>query len=169
MHRFALFVSLATVLAGVAVFGQAAKTPPTTAQSINANFDSVNRRLLEMAKDFPAEKYEFKATPEVRSFREVIVHVFSGNAYAAKAGRGQQANWDELDAAKYKTKAEVVSAFEKAIADSSAALKAVPAEKLGQSITPWMPVIEHSAEHYGQLVTYYRLNHLVPPESRPKK
>jgi uncharacterized damage-inducible protein DinB len=163
-----LLVALAAVLTGVAVFGQA-KTPPTTAQSINANFDSVNRRLLEMAKDFPADKYEFKATPEVRSFREVIVHVFSGNAYAAKAGRGQSANWDEIDPKTYKTKAEVVSAFEKSIADSTAALKAVPAERLSQSVTPWMAVIEHSAEHYGQLVTYYRLNHLVPPESRPKK
>ena len=169
MHRFALLVSLASVLAGVAVFGQSPKAPPTTAQSINTNFDSVNRRLLEMAKDFPADKYEFKATPEVRSFREVIVHVFSGNAYAAKAGRGQQANWDELDPKTYKTKAEVVGAFEKTIADSTSALKAVPAERLSQSVTPWMAVIEHSAEHYGQLVTYYRLNHLVPPESRPKK
>jgi len=29
--------------------------------------------------------------------------------------------------------------------------------------------IEHSGEHYGQLVVYYRLSGLVPPESRPKK
>jgi hypothetical protein len=29
--------------------------------------------------------------------------------------------------------------------------------------------IEHSGEHYGQLVGYYRLAGLVPPESRPKK
>jgi hypothetical protein len=28
---------------------------------------------------------------------------------------------------------------------------------------------EHSGEHYGQLVVYYRLSGLVPPESRPKK
>jgi hypothetical protein len=30
-------------------------------------------------------------------------------------------------------------------------------------------IIEHSGEHYGQLVVYYRLAGLVPPESRPKK
>jgi hypothetical protein len=29
--------------------------------------------------------------------------------------------------------------------------------------------IEHNGEHYGQLVVYYRLSGLVPPESRPKK
>ena len=30
-------------------------------------------------------------------------------------------------------------------------------------------IIEHSGEHYGQLVVYYRVAGLVPPESRPKK
>ena len=163
-----LLAAFVASLGGVAAFGQQ-RTPPTTAQSIVGNFDSVNRRLLEMAKDFPADKYEFRATPEVRSFREVIVHVFSGTAYAAKAGRGQQANWDELDPKAYKTKDETVAAFQKAIDDSTAALKATPSDKLSQSVNPWLAVIEHSAEHYGQLVTYYRLNHLVPPESRPKK
>jgi hypothetical protein len=29
--------------------------------------------------------------------------------------------------------------------------------------------IEHLGEHYGQLVVYYRLSGLVPPESRTKK
>ena len=30
-------------------------------------------------------------------------------------------------------------------------------------------LIEHSGEHYGQLVVYYRTAGLVPPESRPRK
>jgi len=30
----------------------------------------------------------------------------------------------------------------------------------------WMFAIEHSGEHYGQLVVYYRANNLVPPDSR---
>jgi hypothetical protein len=29
--------------------------------------------------------------------------------------------------------------------------------------------LQHSSEHYGLLVAYYRANGLVPPESRPKK
>jgi len=168
MPRLILLAAFVATLGGVAVFGQQ-RTPPTTAQSIVGNFQSVNRRLLDMAKDFPADKYEFKATPEVRSFREVVVHVFSGNVYAAKAGRGEQANWDEIDPRTYKGKDDTVAAFQKAIDDSTAALKSIPADTLTQQVNPWLAVIEHSAEHYGQLVTYYRLNHLVPPESRPKK
>ncbi len=30
----------------------------------------------------------------------------------------------------------------------------------------WTSAIEHSAEHFGQLVVYYRASGLVPPESR---
>jgi len=29
-----------------------------------------------------------------------------------------------------------------------------------------MFAVEHSGEHYGQLVAYYRANNLMPPDSR---
>ena len=32
----------------------------------------------------------------------------------------------------------------------------------------WTFAIEHSGEHYGQLVVYYRANNLVPPGSRQR-
>ena len=50
-----------------------------------------------MAKDFPADKYNYSLKPAMRSFGAVIVHIASGNVYAAKAGRGENVNWDELD------------------------------------------------------------------------
>ena len=46
---------------------------------------------------------------------------------------------------------------------------ATPASRYNETVQPWLSVIEHSGEHYGQLVVYYRINGLVPPESRPKK
>jgi hypothetical protein len=30
----------------------------------------------------------------------------------------------------------------------------------------WTFAIEHSGEHYGQLVVYYRANNMAPPDSR---
>ncbi len=80
-----------------------AQTPSTPAKSFAAQFEDHNRRLLEMAKDSPKTKYDYRATKEVRSFGEIIVHVASGNAYAAKAGRGEKANWDEIDPKGYTT------------------------------------------------------------------
>jgi hypothetical protein len=142
--------------------------PQSTAQEVRANFLYVDRKILDMAKDFPEERYAYRLKPEMRSFGEVIVHVASGNVYAAKAGRGEKANWDELDPKNYKSKAEIVALLEKAIADSEAALKAAPDESFAKTAEPWLDVTEHSAEHYGLLVAYFRANGIVPPESRRK-
>jgi hypothetical protein len=145
------------------------QAPSTPAKSFTAQFQDVNRRLLDMAKDFPEAKYGYRATKDVRSFGEIIVHVSSGNAYAAKAGRGEKANWDEIDPKGYTTKAAMVALLEKTISDANATLKATPEDRFTKTVQPWLAVIEHAGEHYGQLVVYYRNNGMVPPESRPKK
>ena len=141
----------------------------TTAQSIRGHFASINNHLLEMARDFPDDNYDFKLKPEMRTFGEVMVHIAGGNVYAAKAGRGEKVAWDDLDPKNYTSKAAVVALMEKTIADANATLKSVSDAELSKSVEPWLSVIEHSAEHYGLLVAYYRANGLVPPQSRPKK
>jgi hypothetical protein len=154
------------LLIAAASFAQAPSTP---AKSFTGQFEDVNRRLLAMAKDFPEAKYGYRATKDVRAFGEIIVHVSSGNAYAAKAGRGEKANWDEIDPKGYTTKAAIVALLEKTIEDATATLKATPEDRWAKTVEPWLSVIEHAGEHYGQLVVYYRNNGMVPPESRPKK
>jgi len=66
----------------------AQNAPRSTSDSARRHFVSVNRRVLEVAKDFPEDKHDFRLTPEMRSFGAVIVHIASGHVYAAKAGRG---------------------------------------------------------------------------------
>lgn len=105
----------------------------------------------------------------MRSFGEVMVHVIAGNIYLAKTAHGEKANWDELDASKYKSKDEIVALLEKNFADSESALKGLPDDSFTKSLRPWISVIEHNAEHYGLLVAYYRANGMVPPESRKQQ
>lgn len=124
-----------------------------------------------MAQDFPEDKYNFKPKPEVRSFGDVIVHVIAGNEFGARSGRGENVKWDDLerDAKAVGGKTEIVAALKKSIDEAKATLKDIPDERFQQTLSPWMAIIEHAGEHYGQLVVYYRLNGMVPPESRPKK
>lgn len=157
------------LLAAAPMFAQGQKQPPTPAQTIQRQFGYINGKVLEMAQDFPEDQYGFRPKPEMRSFGEVIVHILSGNIYAAKTGRGEKANWDEVDPKLYPTKAQIVAAMQKSIADATEVLKSTPDDSFKTSLGPWVSVIEHSGEHYGLLVAYYRLNGLVPPESRPKK
>lgn len=154
----------------VAAIAQGTQPPsPTPAQSIRKTFAYVNGKVLDMAKDFPEGKYDNRPTKEMRSFGELIVHIASGNVFAAKAGKGEKVQWDELNAKDYKTKADIVALMQKSITDSSATLNATPDDRFAKTIAPWSSVIEHSAEHYGLLVAYFRLNGLVPPETRKEQ
>ncbi len=158
---------ISILLFAAAVFAQG---PPaqTAPQVLSREFNYINGKLFAMAKDFPADKYDYRPTKEMRTFGEVIVHVMSGNVYGAKAGRGEKVKWDELDPKNYAGKDAIVAAFEKSIADAKATLKEYP-EGPAKNLQPWMSVNQHASEHYGLLVAYYRLNGLVPPDSRPKK
>lgn len=162
-------VSSAIVLMGAALL-QAQPATPTAAESLKRNFDYINEKVLDMAQDFPAEKYSYKLKPEMRTFGAVIVHIASGNIFAAKAGQGEKVKWDdqEQDPAKYPGKAECVELLKKSIEDANAALKANP-EGPNKNMQPFLSVLQHASEHYGLLVAYYRANGLVPPDSRPKK
>jgi len=167
MRFLASLVLFSAVLISTPFIAQGQKAPKTAAQNLSANFDYVHKQILDMAKDFPEDKYGFKLKPEMRSFGEVIVHVASGTMYAAKAGMGEKVKWDELDAKNYHSKAEIVAILEKAVADAQAAMKQNP-EGPTRNLEPFLDVIEHSAEHYGLLVAYYRANDMVPPASRKK-
>jgi len=171
MNRKSVFTRmLFLAVLALPAFAQNALRP--TPEVVRGHFISINRKILDMAKDFPEDKYDFRLKPEMRSFREVIVHIAGGNIYAAKAGRGENVAWDdnlELNPKNYKTKADVVSMFEKTVNDANAALKALSDSSFAKTVDPWVDVTEHSAEHYGLLVAYYRANGMVPPASRPKK
>jgi hypothetical protein len=165
MNRIAGYVLL---FAGIVA--QAQPPAPTAAQALKRNFEYVNNKILEMAQDFPADKYDYKLKPEMRSFGAVIVHIAGGNTFAGKAGKGEEVKWDdqEQDAAKFPTKDSVISMFKKSMEEANAALAQNP-EGPQKNMQPFLSVMQHSSEHYGLLVAYYRANGLVPPESRPKK
>ena len=49
------------------------------------------------------------------------------------------------------------------MADADATLKSLPDEAFTKNVEPWLGVTEHTAEHYGLLIAYYRANGLLPP------
>jgi uncharacterized damage-inducible protein DinB len=142
-------------------------TPRTPAQDIRAHFVGLNRKIMTMARDFAAADYGYRPAEGVRSFGDIIIHIASGNIYAAKASRGEKVPWDELNPKAYQSKAEIVAALWKSIQDATAVLHGTSDERFATTLDPWLDVIEHAGEHCGQLVAYYRAHGLVPPQSRP--
>ena len=181
---------LAAALAALTlpVFAQdAKKDPPKPAdppvKAVLDSWNDIGRKLIAMAEDFPEDKYDFKATPAQRSFAEQLTHAAGANYFFINAVTGSKSPnpEDVMNRFHYKDKADVVACVKKAFADGAAVIQAKGDRGLNDLVVdPFANqkvrvsdlaygFIEHAGEHYGQLVVYYRLSGLVPPESRPKK
>src|ERR1700726_3563827 len=176
------------VLASPAFTQEMAKkdAPPKPAaspsQAVLEAWNDVGRKLIAMAEDFPEDKLDFKPTPAQRSFAEQLLHAAGANYFFTNLALGQKPPAEEDPKRdQYKTKADIVAFVKKSFADGAAAIKAKGDKGMTDLVVdPFAHqqmriydlaygFVEHCGEHYGQLVGYYRLAGLVPPESRPKK
>jgi uncharacterized damage-inducible protein DinB len=160
----------------------AVKPAATPSQAILEAWNDIGRKLIAMAEDFPEDKYDFKPTPAQRSFAEGLLHAANANYFFTNPATGKPMPAEEDPKRdQFKTKADIVAFVKKAFADGAAAIKAKGDKGMSDLLVdPFAHqqvrvsdmaygLIEHSGEHYGQLVVYYRIAGLVPPESRPKK
>ena len=170
-------LTVLTAVTLVALFGVSAasaqttapKPPPTYEQVIVNQWKGMHNKILAMAKDtqFPDAKLGYKPHPDSRSVIDELRHVTIGLEMTTAVAKGEKydftAKEKEIDA-KPQTRAAVVAEMEAAIAASYAVLDA-PGNKPMPQLIGW---IGHQGEHYGKLVTAYRVNGIVPPISRPK-
>ncbi len=158
------------------------KAAPSASEAVLAQWNEIGRKLIAMAEDFPEGKYEFKPVPEQRTFAAQLLHVAGSMYFFTDTAEGKKPRYpDDPKRDDLKTKAQVVAFVKKCVADGAAEIKAKGDKGMSELVTDpeskqQTPVadlayglIEHSGEHYGQLVVYYRVAGLVPPESRPKK
>ena len=183
IFRIGIAILLVLVTSAPSLHGQAAtqKTPPKFGDEVLASWNDVGRKLIAMAEDFPEDKYEFKPAPESRTFAAQLLHVAGTNYGLINALSGKTMGPADNDPSRsvYKTKADIVVLLKKSFADGTALIrdhgdqltrivKDPDSGELASELAVWLGYCEHSGEHYGQLVVYYRVNGLVPPESRPR-
>jgi uncharacterized damage-inducible protein DinB len=189
MKKVFLIAVLAAAAATVPVHAQDAmkkdapiKPADGPSKVVLDTWNDVGRKLIAMAEDFPEDKYDMKPTPAQRSFAEQLLHAAGANYYFTNPVKGEKPPaGEDPKRDQYKTKADVVAFVKKSFADGADAIKAKGDKGMSDTIVdPFAHqqvriydmaygFIEHSGEHYGQLVGYYRIAGLVPPESRPKK
>jgi len=165
--------------------GQAQDQAPLPARSraeeMLDRWNDIGNKLIAMAQDFPEDKYDYKLQKDQRTFAlnllhaaaldYVVIRIVSGSKIGPDFGEG-----DNPPREAFKTKADVVKFVQGAIADGASVIRQQgdagldKTSKFGKRLAHnsylWMFAIEHSGEHYGQLVVYYRANNLVPPDSR---
>jgi uncharacterized damage-inducible protein DinB len=165
---------------------QAQNQPPAPARSrsdeLLQQWNDIGNKLVAMANDFPEDKYDFKVQKDQRTFALNLLHAaaldfvlirrISGTKMGPEFGEGDNPSRDA-----FKTKADVVKFVQEAVADGAQVIQQQGdagldkttkffGNRMAHNSSIWSFAIEHSGEHYGQLVVYYRANNLVPPDSR---
>ncbi|SPE40939.1 DinB-like domain protein [Candidatus Sulfopaludibacter sp. SbA3] len=145
------------------------KTAPiqTISTRLIGRWEQTAGKLATLAEEFPEKEYEFKPADGIRTVGEVLRHVAFWNQYVAGIARGEKPDdtSNELSKAEYATKAQTVRALQRSAADAADALKAHQPELAQELAETVVTFIEHTSEHYGQLVVYARLQEIVPPSS----
>jgi uncharacterized damage-inducible protein DinB len=187
LAAFALFAVAATSHYGQGqTQNQATVSARSRADETLEWWNQIGNKLIAMAKDFPEDKYDFKVQKDERTFAENLLHVAAVDydliRRVSESNVGPDFGKDQHNPSRdvYKTKADVVKLIEQAVVDGAAVIKQQGDAGLDKT-TPfgwetgkhvvhnsyiWITAIEHSTEHFGQLVVYHRANNLVPPESR---
>ena len=152
----------------------AASANPSTA-AVKAQFGMIKGVLTRTAAKVPEELYAFKATPDVRSIGQLIGHVADTQFMFCATAAGEKAPQSDIEKT-MTTKAQLSKALADSIAYCDKVIDAMNDTKGLEIVrlfgpTPRLHVltfnIAHSYEHYGNLVTYMRLNKIVPPSSEP--
>ena len=185
---FAVLVLTLLVAAGMSLYSQTQtqNQPPSPARSRSDEmldrWNDIGNKLVAMAQDFPEDKYDFKVQKDERTFALNLLHAaaldfvlirrISGSNVGPDFGEGDNPTRDA-----FKTKADIVKFVQEAVAAGAKVIQQQGdagldhttkffGNRLAHNSAIWTFAIEHSGEHYGQLVVYYRANNLVPPDSR---
>ena len=143
-------------------------------QSSKVFYLNAKQDILRSADKMPEDKYAFKPTDVVRTYGQLLAHVADGQYEFCGAAAG---NKDEKGVEQTaKSKADIVAALKTAFAYCDAiyagmtdakAKEMIPAFG-GAKITRLSMLdfnVSHTMEHYGNLVTYMRIEGIVPPSS----
>jgi hypothetical protein len=159
-------------------------TAPAAAQnpvsdSVRSSWNGIKRNIKESAELMPEEHYNFKPTPDVRSFGEILAHVAGASYLLCASAKNEKSPFAEDSFEKSaRTKAAIVKATTDAIMYCDGAFAALTDANASDMvpnafganqvtrINSLLSQIGHDNEHYGNLVTYFRLKSLVPPSSR---
>jgi uncharacterized damage-inducible protein DinB len=161
--------------------GQSAQSEDKTAPSYDMkaqaalDLDGVNKKVISLAQVLPQDKYNWRPSPDSRSFAEVFMHV-SGERYfiLGLMGAAPPAGYDGKTYEKSTTdKAKIIDELtksgdytQKTIAGMANADYAKLLPKLGPQANEGDVIyilVADAHEHLGQLVAYARVNGIVPP------
>ena len=145
----------------------AAPNPLTNTLSLFRS--NMQDKIMKSAEAMPASKYSYRPTPDVRSFAEILNHISDISYFLCSNARGEA---PPPPASARVSKAEIVASLKGSFGYCDGAFSGFtdahlndPADFFGHRTNKMFILTQvgnHDALHYGNLVTYLRLNGLVP-------
>jgi uncharacterized damage-inducible protein DinB len=155
--------------------GAMASGSNTALDALRPLYMQVKAYLTQSAEQMPEDEFSYRATPEVRSFGEILGHVTNDQYYFCSAARNEDNPWQE-DGEEIMGKAAMVDALRTSFeycddlyTSMSPADLAAPSDAFRgrrNRLHPLVYNVTHDFEHYGNLITYFRINGMVPPSSQ---
>jgi uncharacterized damage-inducible protein DinB len=176
--RCPIAVLTAFTLAGAAVSLPAQEAPAAANPAVSTArmlWEPLVGYITTAAEELPESTYAYRPTPEVRSFGQLVGHVAGAQYLICAAALGDPPRKEDDIEKTRKTKADLVAALKASTqyctraygqTDKAAQQKT---KLFGQERTRLFALglnATHDGEHYGNIVTYLRLNGIVPPSSR---
>jgi uncharacterized damage-inducible protein DinB len=161
--------------------GQTASQPPSAGAVLvriaQNGWAGAKRNIVESADQMPEADYSFKPVDTVRTFGQVLAHVADSNYFYCARSKGEAPPVPDGTLEKTATtKAAIVKALSESVAYCDAvyasltAATAAETVKVGDNqiprVQPLFSNVSHNVEHYGNLVTYFRMKKMVPPSTK---
>ena len=153
---------------------QARDASPAVAAA-RAHWQTVHGYIQRAAEQLPESLYNYRPTPQVRTFAQLFGHVAGSEFMFCAPVRGEAPKAEDEIESKVKDKAGLVKALKDAatycdvaygISDADGA-KMVDVFGQRTKLNTLVFNATHDGEHYGNIVTYLRMKGLVPPSSQP--
>jgi uncharacterized damage-inducible protein DinB len=176
--RTPLLFALSIVGGGTPLAAQTQKAGSSASMAVSTTrmlWEQPTQYITTVAEELAESTYAYRPTKEVRSFGQLIGHVAGAQYLFCAAALGEPARAEDEIERTRTTKAELVAALKasteycaRAYGQTDRAAQQ-PTKLFGQERTRLFALglnATHNAEHYGNMVTYLRLNGIVPPSSR---
>jgi DinB superfamily len=176
MKRYALMMMGLAGLLAAPLVAQAPPPTPSVPDAIRAQYNGIKNNLLKAADKMPEDAYDFKPSPEERSFGGWVAHVADAQTAGCSRALGNPTGGG---AASKTSKIDLVAALKDSFTTCDAAYAALTDSNASEPVqsyrgpTPRLAAlvgnIEHDNECYGSMAVYLRLKGIVPPSSEPRK
>jgi len=144
--------------------------------AVKTQLPRFSKNMVAAAEAMPAEKFNFKPTPEMNSFAHLVMHIAqSNNGLCSKisdtpAPEAKLADTDPKD--------KLVAGLKASFDYCASALEKVDDSKLGDQMMLFgnrpfsraavlIILSDDWYDHYGAQATYLRLNGILPPTAQP--